>query len=160
LTAVAQIVDHPALGLLAGDVEGPIKRSVCRAHPKVRREHEQRLAHGLHDALGELPGALDLLLPELALGDVGEGDHDAIDPVVAGPIRQEAADIGPVVIPHDLARPGHEPLQDFPRLLDEISAREPLSEVGHRSADVRGTKVEQPLHGRREPADTELTIQE
>src|SRR5581483_1368729 len=75
--AIPELVDELPGGLLRGDVERLVEGSICRMDAEVRVEHEKRLPNGIHDRLGVEPG-----LAQRLGCDVGEGDDDAVDPIV------------------------------------------------------------------------------
>ena len=77
---VAELVDRPALGLLLDDLERAVEGLVRRHHAEVHVEHEQRRARGADDRLGVVAGFLAVGGRLLLLGDVVEGDADAVDP--------------------------------------------------------------------------------
>ena len=51
--SVAQRIKQPALGVLGADLEDRIERPVRRDHAQILVQHENRLAHGVDNALGE-----------------------------------------------------------------------------------------------------------
>jgi hypothetical protein len=53
-------------------------------------ENDERLTHGIDDAVGIGAAGLDLMRRHLHLRDIGVGDDDALDFALAGSIRQDA----------------------------------------------------------------------
>ena len=92
--AIVQLVEGTADGRLRREPEGLIEGPVCRQHAQVGVEHQQRFAHRVHDGLGVEPCLLERLC-----GDVREGDHHALDPVVARAIGQHLPHVPPAVLP-------------------------------------------------------------
>ena len=84
---LAELVHEPADGRLGRDLKGLVEGAVRRLDRQIAIQHQQRLAHRVHDRLGIQAGFL-----EGVGGDVREGDHDAHDPVVVGSIGQDLPD--------------------------------------------------------------------
>ena len=88
--SVAEFEDQLALGRIAGYVEGLVERPIGRTNPQVGVEHQKRMADRLHDGLRERPRGVHRIFRALSLGDVDEGDDHPLDPVIAGPVGQDA----------------------------------------------------------------------
>ena len=89
----ARAADDLPDGVFPLGAEGFVEDFAGGNDPKVVIENHERLANGLDDAVGIGPRRFDFALRHLQLGNVGEGDDHALDPVVLRAIGQDAPQI-------------------------------------------------------------------
>ena len=94
------------------------------------------------------------------LGDVGEGDDDALDPVVLGAVGQYAADVPGAALRFDLPLDRREGLQHRSGIGQKSAIGGQRVEIGERPPDVARNDAEERLGGRREEADVEVGVEE
>ena len=120
----------------------------------------QQLAADLGEQFQPLDGPPHGLLGALQLRDVVEGDHHALDAVVAGAVGKRPAHEPPPVLRLHLLILGHELLQHLLAVGQQVGHAELGGDVLDRAAHVRGDQVEQ-LDGRgRELPDVEGGVEE
>ena len=91
--SAADVVQQTIFGRLRRQAEQRIEGRIGRLYPQFGIEYDQRMSYCFDDSLGIQAGCVRDLLGSLAIGDVYEGDHDAIDAIVGGAIWQDAPDI-------------------------------------------------------------------
>ncbi len=77
-------VDRAALGLGRIDAEGLVERPIGGAHAQVPAQHHEPFPHAVDQLLGELAAPLQIEQQPFPLGDVGNGEQDAIGRAGAG----------------------------------------------------------------------------
>ena len=149
----------------------PLALDRLRQQPLQQGERLQRLAQimaggGEKARLGDigqlgLPlGRLQRVRRALALGDVGEGDDDAFDPVVLGAVgqmRRMIPDAAPAL--RSRARSARGSAAPSRASVEKSAVGGQRVEVGERPADVAGNDAEQRLGRRREEADVEIGVE-
>src|ERR1700730_1406067 len=102
----AVIIDRVELsthGLPRLDRKGAVEGTARRDDAKLLVEHDERLANSVDDAVGIGPRCLDCPFGGFPLGYVGKGDDHPFNPIVPGPVGQNAADVPRSVVALDLA---------------------------------------------------------
>ena len=94
------------------------------------------------------------------LGDVGECDDDALDPIVLGAVRQYATDVPGAALRFDLSLDRREAPQHRSCIGQKSAVGSQRIEVRERPPDVAGNDTEKRLGGRREEADIEVGVEE
>ncbi len=97
---------------------------------------------------------------QLQLGNVGEGDDDALDPVVLRAVGQDAPQIPCPSVAFDLAAEGLGIRQHRRSIDEEILVVGTAGEIGERPSDVGRDDAEMRSHRRREEPDVQLAVQE
>ena len=147
-------------GLFPLGAEGVVKGDAGGNDPKFAIENHKRLANGLDDAVGIGPRRFDFAFRHLQLGNIGEGDDHALDPVVMRLVGQDAPCIPCPFIAFDLAAEGHEIRQHRCGIDEEILIVGTAGKVGERPSDVGCNDAEMRFHRRREEADVQSAVEE
>jgi hypothetical protein len=92
------------------------------------------------------------------VGDVDEGEDDAADPVVAGPVRPQPRQ-QPAIAEADLALDRCQLVEHRVRVVGELRIVEPAREVADRPADVGGDQVEELDRRRSEERDPQRPVE-
>jgi len=95
-----------------------------------------------------------------ALGDVGEGDHHALDRPVFCAVRQDTADEPVSVTGFDFALDRHLRLEDRSRIAKQRLVFGEGVQISQRSPDIARDNAEQRLGGGRKKPDVEFEVEE
>src|SRR3984893_984251 len=102
----AVIIDRVELsthGLPRLDRKGAVEGTARRDDAKLLVEHDERLGNSGDGSVGVGPRCLNCPFGRFPLGYVGKGDDHPFNPIVLGPVGQDAADVPRSVVALDLA---------------------------------------------------------
>ena len=87
----AEVVEELLLDLARRHLKRPVEGLVGRDHTELFVQHEQGFTDRLHDAGGHAKRGFDDPLRLLHFGDVLKRQHEPVDDVLGGAIRQDPA---------------------------------------------------------------------
>ena len=125
-------LDRSAHGLVAAVPVKPLGASVPGSDGPVEILAEDRV-RGTLDHGGEAPD--DRVRGLLALGDVHEGDHDAVDAVVQGAVGHDPPNVPAAVLGAHFLFARRQVAQELLGLAQQVVVGEPLDDVADRPAD-------------------------
>ena len=158
--AVAELVDDLTLGVGRRDAEGFVECPIGRDHPKLPVEDDERLAHGLHDALEVRLRLAKNPFRLLDGGDVRESQNNAADRVRHGAIRQRPHQVPRARRASYLTRSRDERLQHLACVIHEGRTLELRGDIREGAPQVGRDQVGHGPGGRREALDVQIGIQE
>ncbi len=119
-TPAVELVDRSADRVLRPPADEPVKRLIDRDDPRPEIDDDERLAHAVDDIFGVQKGRLEQALSLFQISHVDEGDDHAVDRLLEGPIREDAAEEGSPFSGGDLSLSRFESAERLPRLRGEI----------------------------------------
>ena len=159
----AVIIDRVELsthGLPRLDRKGAVEGTARRDDAKLLIEHDERLANGVDDAVGIGPRRLDCPFGCFPVGYVGEGDNHPLNPIVLGPVGQNATGVPRSIVPLDFAVRRHLAGENRVGVGEQASVVDAAGQVGERPADVHSDDAKHRLRRWREKTDLEILVQE
>ena len=156
---VSEIGEELPRGVAGLDPEQAMEGAVAANHAQGAIEHQERLANRVHDALREDARGL-CALGTLGLGDVHEGDDQALDGVARRAIGLDAYVVPRAVRCGGLLGQRVEAAQDAVGVGQQLGIVEQHGEVGEGAADVGVDQAGHVPRARREAFHPERLIEE
>ena len=146
---VAEIVEEAALRFFGRLLEEAIERLTRGHHAQPRVQHQERLPHRGHDALGIFAGT-----PQRV--DVDQHDHRAVDLVLQGLVGPDAQRVPPPSLVLNFVFPDAGRVEHLGQQRLQVGDAEVEPDVRDRPADVGGDQVEDLFRHRREAPDAQV----